>query len=163
MVEIKAPLWVSSGTGGCPDPMSFSRALCFGCETPWTLSTWRRRTRRRKWRTPRNGSTKSCDTVPGWCKAGGKAQTPCDPLVWTSTASAGMLLSTDRNWGSPVAPRAKHEAVPRLIEKSWSHSRNFRKPSTGCSVEQPVLAPTSPLLSHLFSATSNASRNIPFC
>lgn len=34
MVEIKAPLWISSGISGCPDPMSFSRT--FGCEPPWT-------------------------------------------------------------------------------------------------------------------------------
>jgi len=55
--------------------MSFSRALRFGCELPWTPSTWRRRRKR----TPRNGSIKSCNTVSGWCKAVAKSRPPVTP------------------------------------------------------------------------------------
>lgn len=84
--------------------------------------------------------------------------------LWASQGHYALAAKHPGHWALGGGGREGLQGMAyRLIEKTWSHLCNFRKPSTGCSIEQPVLAPASPLLSHLFSATSNASRNIPFC
>lgn len=79
----------------------------------------------------------------------------CEPCCEQSPASP---------WCEPPQPQlacsfplAQTEALLQLlgqalglIEKSWSESCIFRKLRTGCFAEQPVLVPSSSLLSHLF-------------
>lgn len=137
------------GTSGCPHSVSFSGLSGLTANHPEQRSTWKRRRRKRnkrRMRRRRRGMVHPSFAV--FQSSARLVAKPCEP--WCEPPQPQLACSF---------PQAQTEALLQLlgqalwlIEKSWPDSCNFRKPSTGCFAEQPIIVPASPLLSPLFFA-----------